>query len=55
LEGFRVAELPITFADRYAGKSKMSGRIVREALWKVWALAAAHGFRRLPYPAEKRR
>jgi dolichol-phosphate mannosyltransferase len=54
LKGFRVAELPITFTDRYAGKSKMSGRIVREALWKVWSLAAAHGFRRSPYPAEKR-
>jgi dolichol-phosphate mannosyltransferase len=55
LKGFRVAELPITFTDRYAGKSKMSGKIVREALWKVWALAAAHGFRRSPYPAENAR
>jgi dolichol-phosphate mannosyltransferase len=48
INGFRVAEIPITFADRYAGKSKMSGRIVREALWMVWLMAAANGFRRSP-------
>jgi dolichol-phosphate mannosyltransferase len=47
--GFRVTEIPITFADRYAGKSKMSGKIVREALWMVWALAVANGFRRTPH------
>lgn len=46
--GFRVTEIPITFADRYAGTSKMSGKIVREALWMVWALASANGFRRSP-------
>ena len=46
--GFRVREIPITFADRYAGTSKMSGHIVREALWMVWSLALAHGFRRKP-------
>jgi len=46
--GFRVREIPITFADRYAGQSKMSGHIVREALWMVWSLALAHGFRRKP-------
>ena len=48
MQGFRVTEIPITFADRYAGKSKMSGKIVREALWMVWALASANGFRRSP-------
>lgn len=48
LKGFRVVEIPITFTDRYAGKSKMSGKIVREALWMVWALASKHGFRRSP-------
>jgi len=47
--GFRVREIPITFADRYAGQSKMSGHIVREALWMVWSLAFAHGFRRTPH------
>jgi dolichol-phosphate mannosyltransferase len=48
IQGWRVTEIPITFADRYAGKSKMSGNIVREALWMVWALASANGFRRSP-------
>ena len=33
--GFRVAEVPITFADRERGASKMSSRIVREAFWRV--------------------
>jgi len=33
--GFRVAELPITFAERERGASKMSSAIVREALWRV--------------------
>ena len=33
--GFRVAEIPITFAERARGKSKMSSTIVREALWRV--------------------
>jgi dolichol-phosphate mannosyltransferase len=48
MKGYRVREIPITFADRYAGKSKMSGHIVREALWMVWALALSQGFRRKP-------
>ena len=48
MHGFRVVEIPITFTDRYAGKSKMSGNIVREALWMVWAMASANGFRRSP-------
>ncbi len=48
MKGYRVAEIPITFADRHAGKSKMSGHIVREALWVVWALTLANGFRRWP-------
>lgn len=33
--GFRVAEVPITFAERERGASKMSSSIVREALWRV--------------------
>ena len=48
LRGFRVREIPITFSDREAGHSKMSGQIVREALWMVWRMAAQHGFRRRP-------
>jgi len=37
-KGFRVAEVPIVFADRRAGSSKMSRRIVLEAMRKVWAM-----------------
>jgi dolichol-phosphate mannosyltransferase len=33
--GLRVAEVPITFAERERGASKMSSRIVREAFWRV--------------------
>jgi dolichol-phosphate mannosyltransferase len=33
--GFRVVEVPITFAERERGASKMSSAIVREALWRV--------------------
>ncbi|MDX6515400.1 MAG: dolichol-phosphate mannosyltransferase, partial [Gaiellaceae bacterium] len=33
--GFRVEEVPITFADRELGGSKMSKAIVLEAVWKV--------------------
>jgi len=36
--GLRVQELPITFRDRRAGTSKMSGRIALEAVWLVPAL-----------------
>jgi dolichol-phosphate mannosyltransferase len=33
--GFRVSEVPITFAERERGASKMSSAVVREALWRV--------------------
>ena len=36
--GFRVVEIPIIFADRRVGHSKMTRGIVLEALWKVWAI-----------------
>ena len=36
--GYRIDEIPIVFVDRDVGESKMSGAIVREAVWKVWAL-----------------
>jgi dolichol-phosphate mannosyltransferase len=39
--GFRVVEVPIRFADREAGGSKMSRTIVLEAIWKVPALRLA--------------
>jgi dolichol-phosphate mannosyltransferase len=40
--GFDVVEVPITFVEREYGASKMSRRIVAEALWRVtgWALTA---------------
>lgn len=39
--GGAVAEVPITFVEREAGVSKMSGNIVAEALWRVtqWGVA----------------
>jgi len=36
--GFRIGELPIIFPDRRVGRSKMSKRIVLEALINVWRL-----------------
>jgi dolichol-phosphate mannosyltransferase len=36
--GFRVVEIPISFADREHGGSKMSRGIVAEAIWQVPAL-----------------
>ena len=39
--GFRIVEIPITFADREVGGSKMSHAIVAEAIWKVPALRLA--------------
>ena len=35
---FRIKEIPIVFTDRQAGMSKMSKKIVREAIWMVWWL-----------------
>ncbi|HMK72264.1 MAG TPA: polyprenol monophosphomannose synthase [Myxococcaceae bacterium] len=37
-KGFRVEEVPIIFEDRRVGQSKMSRRIVLEALAMVWKL-----------------
>ena len=45
--GFRVVEVPITFADREVGGSKMSKAIVLEAVWKVPVLRARALFGRL--------
>jgi dolichol-phosphate mannosyltransferase len=36
--GFTVAEVPILFREREVGSSKMTSRIVLEAVWKVPAL-----------------
>lgn len=37
-KGFRLVEVPIIFIDRHAGTSKMSKKIVREAIFMVWKL-----------------
>lgn len=37
-KGFRPIEIPIVFTDRTEGESKMSGHIVREAIFMVWRL-----------------
>ena len=37
-KGFRAGEIPIIFIDRHAGTSKMSKKIVREAMLMVWKL-----------------
>ncbi len=45
--GFDIAEIPIVFVERAEGESKMSGRIVREAIWRVWWLRFKGIFGRL--------
>lgn len=47
-QGLRVAEVPIIFTDRFQGRSKMSRKIVYEALWMVWRLWLQNGLRRKP-------
>jgi dolichol-phosphate mannosyltransferase len=37
-KGFKVGEIPIIFVDRTMGHSKMSKKIVREAVFMVWKL-----------------
>ena len=43
-KGMRVAEVPIIFVDRTAGRSKMSRRIFVEAIGVVWKLRAESVF-----------
>jgi glycosyltransferase involved in cell wall biosynthesis len=52
--GHRVVEVPITFVERERGRSKMSRRIVLEALWRVtwWGLRSRRSHdRRVPQEA----
>jgi len=37
-KGFTLVEVPILFTERDEGDSKMSKKIVREAIWRVWWL-----------------
>jgi dolichol-phosphate mannosyltransferase len=50
-EGFRVAEVPITFRDRRVGESKMSKAILAEAIWRVPAMRLQS--RRRSHPARR--
>ena len=45
--GFSLGEIPIVFTDRDAGESKMSKRIIWEAVWRVWMLRLLDLFGRL--------
>ena len=53
--GFRVTEVPITFAERERGESKMSGSIVREALLRVTEWGAVHRTRQVRGLLDRRR
>ena len=48
-QGYKIAEVPITFADRTEGASKMSSHIIGEAFWMVWRLWMQNGLRRWPH------
>lgn len=45
--GFTPHEVPIVFVERDTGESKMSKRIVREAVWRMWKLRLMDLFGRL--------
>ncbi len=45
--GFSMTEIPIIFAERDSGESKMSKKILGEAIWKLWKLRLLHIFGRL--------
>ncbi len=47
-QGMKIVEVPIIFTDRFQGSSKMSHRIVREALLMVWRLLLQNKLRRSP-------
>jgi dolichol-phosphate mannosyltransferase len=49
-QGMKIVEVPIVFTEREQGHSKMSGHIVREALFMVWRLWLQNGLRRSPRP-----
>ncbi len=46
-KGFKIKEIPIVFVDRVKGKSKMSRKIVREAVTMVWKLRLQNIFGKL--------
>ena len=46
-KGFQLFEVPIVFTERETGSSKMSKRIVFEAIWRLWKLRFLDLFGRL--------
>ena len=46
-KGFRLTEIPIIFTERTEGQSKMSKKIVVEAMMKVWELRFRDTFKTL--------
>ncbi|HMQ79124.1 MAG TPA: polyprenol monophosphomannose synthase [Ignavibacteria bacterium] len=46
-KGFKITEIPIVFIDRRAGVSKMSRKIVYEAMFMVWKLKLQSIFNKL--------
>jgi dolichol-phosphate mannosyltransferase len=48
LLGYNIVEVPIVFEERQCGASKMSNKIIFEALWMVWRLLFCAKFRRSP-------
>jgi dolichol-phosphate mannosyltransferase len=54
MKGAKICETPIVFADREQGKSKMSKKIVREAVVMVWRLWFQCGLRRRPRKKPKK-
>ena len=48
MKGFKIVETPIVFEERRSGESKMSKRIVFEALGEVWRLFFSARCRRKP-------
>jgi dolichol-phosphate mannosyltransferase len=53
--GLRVREVPITFVERTSGSSKMSRKIVAEALWRVTAWGVDDKVTRIRRRAHARR
>lgn len=49
-QGMKIAQVPIIFTDRFKGHSKMSGKIVWEAIWITWRLLFQNGLHRSPQP-----
>jgi dolichol-phosphate mannosyltransferase len=47
-QGLKIAEVPIVFTDRFQGTSKMSPKIVREALRITWKMLFQNRLRRSP-------